>query len=89
MATFRRSADVQSTPVGERTVLFHCGTGKSLVINPAAASLWAALDAPATVDDLAGHLCRHHAGLSPEQAAADAARCMEQFATESLVIRDD
>jgi PqqD family protein of HPr-rel-A system len=88
MATFRRSVDVQSTPVGERIVLFHRGTGKSIVLNPAAAMLWAALGEPATVADLAERLCRHHAGLSPERAAEDAARCIEQLAAESLVISD-
>ena len=89
MTTFRRSADVQSTHVGERVVLFHRVTGKSMVLNPAAAILWAALGEPATVTDLGEKLCRRHPGLSPERAAEDAARCIEQLVTESLVTSDD
>ena len=88
MRVFLRSADVQSTQVGERVVLFHSGTGKSIVLNPAAAMLWGTLGEPATVAELAERLRRHYPGLSPERAADDAARCIEQLAAESLVTSD-
>ena len=88
MSIFLRSAEVQSTRVGERVVLFHRGTGKSIVLNPAAAMLWGTLGEPATVGELAERLCRHYPGLSPDRAAEDAARCIEQLAAESLVTGD-
>lgn len=88
MATFSRAADVQSTPVGDRLVLFHRGTGASIVLNPSAAILWGALEHPSTEQDLAGHLCRRHAGLSAERATEDVMRCLEQFVSQSLVTSD-
>lgn len=88
MTVFRRAADIQSTPVGDRLVLFHRGTGASIVLNPSAAILWEALEHPATAQDLAGHLCRRHTGLSAERATEDVMRCLEQFVSQSLVTSD-
>ena len=88
MALFRRVADVQCTPVGDRLVLFHRGTGASIVLNPSAALLWGSLENPSTVQDLAGHLCRRYEGLSEERATDDVHRCLEQFVSQALVTSD-
>jgi hypothetical protein len=88
MAIFRRADDVQSTPVGDRLVLFHRATGASIVLNPSAAILWGALEHPSTAQELAGHLCRRHEGLSAERATEDVNRCLGQFVSQSIVTSD-
>lgn len=88
MAIFHRAVDVQSTPVGERLVLFNRATGASIVLNPSAAVLWGALEQPSTAEDLAGHLCRRHEGLSAERATEDVNRCLCQFTSQAIVTSD-
>ena len=88
MARFKQSADVQSSVVGDRVVLLHRRTQKSIVLNPTGASLWNALATPTTAADLAGRLLAAHTELTPDRAASDVAAYLEQLCEQELVAVD-
>ena len=88
MVRFKQSGDVQSSVVGDRVVLFHRRTQKSIVLNPTGASLWNALATPATAADLAGRLLAAHADLTPGRAVSDIAAYLEQLSEQELVAVD-
>ena len=88
MVRFKQSGDVQSSVVGDRVVLFHRRTQKSIVLNPTGASLWNALATPMTAADLAGCLLAAHAELTPDRAALDVAAYLEQLSEQELVAVD-
>jgi hypothetical protein len=88
MARFKQSGDVQSSVVGDRVVLLHRRTQKSIVLNPTGASLWNALATPTTAADLADRLLAAHAELPPDRAASDVAAFLEQLSEQELVAVD-
>jgi hypothetical protein len=88
MARFKQSGDVQSSVVGDRVVLLHRRTQKSIVLNPTGASLWNALATPTTAADLAGRLLAAHEELTPDRAASDVAAYLEQLSEQELVAVD-
>ena len=88
MARFKQSGDVQSSAVGDRVVLLHRRTQKSIVLNPTGASLWNALATPTTAADLAGRLLAAHTELTPDRAASDVAAYLEQLCEQELVAVD-
>ena len=88
MARFKQSGDVQSSVVGDRVVLLHRRTQKSIVLNPTGASLWNALATPMTAADLTGRLLAAHAELTPDRAASDVAAYLEQLSEQELVAVD-
>jgi len=88
MARFKQSGDVQSSVVGDRVVVLHRRTQKSIVLNPTGASLWKALATPATSADLVEFLLAAHTELTPDRAAADVAAYLEQLSEQELVAVD-
>lgn len=88
MARFIQAADVQGTAVGDRVVLFHRRTQKSIVLNPTGALLWTALANPLSAEDLAAYLVASHAELTRDRAAEDVSRYLEQLSEQELIAVD-
>jgi hypothetical protein len=88
MAKFKQAADVQGTAVGDRVVLFHRRTQKSIVLNPTGAALWNALSSPLSAEDMAAHLVASHADLTEARAADDVSRYIAQLSEQELIAVD-
>lgn len=55
-ARIRRVEGVEESPVGDRLVLYHSGTGAAITLNPTGAALWRRLEVPSSFDALVGWL---------------------------------
>lgn len=71
--------DVSCGDEEDGAVLYNPDTDDTAVINPTGRVLWAYLETPRTVDELAAHLVASFRDVSVEQAAEDAARFVEDL----------
>jgi hypothetical protein len=55
---FRQNPEVEVAPLDRDVLLFHPGANRFCVLNPTAARMWARMELPATVDELAQDLSR-------------------------------
>lgn len=66
-----RSAQIETSDVGERVVLYHRVSGKSLVLNPTGSWLWRQLTVPLSAADLAARLRQQFPTLDETTAQRD------------------
>jgi hypothetical protein len=70
-------------------VLFNPDADDTAVVNPTGRALWAFLETPRTVDEMAAYLVETYQGVSAEQAAEDAAQFAQSLAPDFLLEMDD
>jgi hypothetical protein len=70
-------------------VLFNPDTDDTTIVNLTGRALWAFLEAPRTVDEMAAHLVEAYPGVSAEQAAEDAAQFVQTLTPDFLLETDD
>lgn len=68
----------------EETVLLHVGSGKAVRINSTGAWLWARLEQPAEVGELADALASEH-GIDRQRALADVRAFARELASRDLI----
>jgi hypothetical protein len=86
--SYRRSPEVEETPVGERRVLYHRIHRKALVLNPTGSLVWRRLAAPHTPRAIAGVLCEAFPGLTEQQALADAESFLAELRQHDMVMSE-
>ena len=88
MKQFRSSPEVDASAVGERVVLYHRGTRKSLVLNPSGSHLWEHLESWRTLDDLAAALLARYPALDRERARRDASAFLAELDEHAMVFAE-
>lgn len=86
---FRRAADVESTAVGDRVVLYHRGSGTALVLNPTGTTVWAALAQPATTQGLASALREKVPALAEADAIEDVSALIDDLRRRGVVTAEE
>jgi len=81
----RSSPDVDASRVGDRLVLYHRGTRKALVLNPAGSWLWEQLVAGRTADQLADALIERWPAIGRDRASADAAAFLDELGRHDML----
>lgn len=66
-------------------MLFHPTTGKFIMLNASAASIWSELATPRTERELADTLCSRFADIDPSAALRDARDAVSQLLELQLV----
>ncbi len=82
---FRAAADVETSGVGDRVVLYHRGSKKALVLNPTGSFLWARLDGPRSKDELTGFLLERYPALEPARARLDTDAFVAELALHQML----
>jgi pyrroloquinoline quinone biosynthesis protein D len=86
---YRRKTDVLAAQLSEaELVLLGPASERYVGLDPVAADVWAALDVPRTVAQLAAALAARY-DAPPDQIAADIAPMLAQLEDEGLVERGD
>jgi hypothetical protein len=86
---FRRKTDVLAAQLSEaELVLLGPASERYVGLDPVAADVWAALDVPRTLAQLAAALAAQY-DAPPDQIAADIAPMLAQLEDEGLVERGD
>jgi hypothetical protein len=70
-------------------VLFDPDTNDTAIINLTGRALWAFLETPRTIDEMAAHLVETYKDVSAEQAAKDASQFVESLAPDFLLEMND
>ena len=66
-----RSPQIETSDIGDRVVLYHSESGKSLVLNPLGTWLWRLMAAPMTTEDLAARVQAQYPTVDAESARRD------------------
>ena len=85
---YRRSSEVEESPVADRVVLYHCRSGHAMVLNPTGRLVWGALAAPATAADIAAHLSASFPSVEPDRIRQDVSLCLDQLEAQEAVVAD-
>jgi hypothetical protein len=70
-------------------VLFNPDTDDTAIVNLTGRALWAFLETPRTVDEMAAHLVQTYRGVQAEQAAQDADQFVQSLRPDFLLEVDD
>lgn len=70
-------------------VLFNPDTDDTAIVNLTGRALWAFLETPRTVDEMAAYLVQTYRGVQVEQAAEDAAQFVQSLSPDFLLEVDD
>jgi hypothetical protein len=83
---YHRSPSVEETTVGERFVLYHCGTGTAVVLNPTASLLWKGLRDAAGRDALSDLLHAQFPHIELTRVQADTRSALDAMEKHQLVV---
>ncbi len=87
-ALYRRSADVDTSAVGERVIVFERASKSAIVLNPTGACLWKLLEVPRSSAQLSAALQEQFPAAAPEQISADVEHYLSELSDQKLVARD-
>jgi sensor domain CHASE-containing protein len=82
---FRRSDSVETSPVGDRVVLYDGRSRKAIVLNPTGAWLWQQLSHTHTVDELSQQLQTRFPATDAAQIRADVENCLQDLVRQELL----
>lgn len=82
---FCRSRAIETSPVGDRVVLYATVSRKAIVLNPTGAWLWQALSTPQTSAELAQQLQSRFPSVAPAQIQEDVEACLRQLSEQELL----
>jgi hypothetical protein len=77
---------VETSPVGDRVVLYNRSSRAALVLNPTGSYLWDRLAKPASSDDLTTALRDRYPTLAPEDALRDVASFLNELTRHGAVV---
>jgi hypothetical protein len=87
---YQANPDVSRGDEEDGAVLFNPDTDDTVIVNLTGRTLWAFLETPHTMDEMAAHLVATYRGVSAEQAAQDAAQFVASLAPDFLLeVNDD
>ena len=82
----RRNPAVEEAPLQGEMMLFDAATSKFYVLNRSMAVAWRCCDGQHSVDEIASKLAAEFSGVSPEQAAGDVARAIDDLRGLGLIL---
>ncbi len=82
---YSRPSHVETSPVGDRVVLYDSVSRKALVLNPTGALLWATLSTPSSADELAQTLKNRYANVELAQLRADVEACLQSLLAQQFL----
>lgn len=84
---FRANPDVSCGVEEDGALLYDPDTDVGTVVNPSGRALWAFLETPRTLDEMAAHLVATYSDVTPEVALRDATRFVESLMPD--FVRDE
>ncbi len=82
---YSRPSHIETSPVGDRVVLYDTVSRKAVVLNPTGAFLWAQLSTRSSVDELAQKLQERFAGVEAARLRADVEACLQSLIAQQLL----
>lgn len=82
---YHRNIAIETSPVGDRVVLYHSVSRKAIVLNPTGAWLWQALSTPQSMQQLAQQLQARFPSVAAAQIQQDVENCLRQLAEQELL----
>lgn len=82
---YLQSPHVETSPVGDRVVLYDNVSRKAIVLNPTGALLWAQLSTRSSADELAQSLQKRFADVDAAQLRADVDACLRSLLEQQLL----
>jgi hypothetical protein len=82
---YRRADSVETSPVGDRVVLYEGRSRKAIVLNPTGAWLWQQLSTPRTADELSQQLQAQFPATDGAQIRADVESCLHDLVRQELL----
>lgn len=83
-----RNPNVETSPVGDRVVLYDTQTRKAVVLNPTGAFLWTQLSTRKSADELAEQLQTRFAQVAREQLQTDVEACLHSLCEQKLLLEE-
>ncbi len=80
-----QSSHVETSPVGDRVVLYDNVSRKAVVLNPTGAWLWVQLSTRSSPDELTDKLQTRFASVPREQLQADVEACLRDLSHQNLL----
>ena len=77
--TVSRNPAVDFAPMKNESVLFQPQTNQFCLLNVTATFVWAQLEVPSTISEIAQQLCDHFDGVSLTEAIQDVAQTVDQL----------
>jgi len=87
-ARYGRSADVDTSTVGDRVVLYHRVTGSALVLNPTATWLWQLLTTSRDMEELVAAIRQTYPAVSQDQARTDVRALIDELLRHQVIATD-
>ena len=87
-ACFSRSASIETSPVGDRVVLYDTRSRKAIVLNPTGTWLWKTLSTPQSSEELSRQLQARFPSVASEQIQQDVETCLQQLMEQELLLKD-
>ena len=84
-ARFQRSSSIETSPVGDRVVLYDTVSRKAIVLNPTGAWLWNSLSTPRSADELSQQLQARFPTVEERRIQEDVAACLRQLTEQEVV----
>lgn len=85
---FSRSDSIETSPVGERVVLYDPRSRKAVVLNPTGAWLWKTLSTPQSAEALSRQLQARFPSVEAAQIQQDVENCLRQLTEQELLHAD-
>lgn len=82
---YHRSSSTQTSPVGDRVVLYDDNSRKAIVLNPTGAFLWQALSTPQSADELSHQLHARFPATDAAQIHHDVEACLRDLVKQEIV----
>ena len=83
--TYRRSAAVEETLVGDRVVLYHRSSGAAIVLNPTASILWSELLSERDLSQLQKTLMDRFPRIDRSRIQHNVESCLVELANHHLI----
>ena len=84
--SFARADDVETSPAGDRVVLYHRRSKCALVLNPTASWIWTRLREATSLDGLVIALTHQYPDLPVEQARTDVKVLLEELLAQGVLV---
>ena len=82
---YSQSPAVETSPVGDRVVLYDNASRKAIVLNPTGAWLWQQLSTPSSAAELTQKLQARFSNVDAAQVQADVEACLKSLVEQELL----
>lgn len=84
--SYQRSAEVDTSTVGERVILFERASKRAIVLNPTGAQVWRLLETPRSLAQMSAALQEQFPDVAASQIGGDVELYLRELLDQNLVV---